>query len=55
MFSTIFDANVTTLIVAVILFMKGSGAIRGFAVTLTAGIIVSMYTALVFTRMLFDL
>ena len=53
-FSTIIDANVTTLIVAVILFYKGSGTIRGFAVTLTAGIIVSVYTALVFTRMCFD-
>jgi len=54
-FSTIFDANITTLIVAVILFWQGSGPIRGFAVTLSAGIIVSMYTALVVTRMLFDL
>ena len=53
-FSTIFDANITTLLVAVILFMQGSGPIRGFAVMLTAGIIVSMYTALVCTRMLFD-
>ncbi|MFP6905539.1 MAG: protein translocase subunit SecD [Verrucomicrobiota bacterium] len=54
-FSTILDANITTLLVAVILFLVGSGAIRGFAVTLTAGILVSMYTALVFTRMMFDL
>lgn len=54
-FSTIFDANITTLLVAVILFMQGSGPIRGFAVMLTAGILVSMYTALVFTRMGFDL
>lgn len=54
-FSTIFDANITTLLVAVILFVQGSGPIRGFAVMLTAGIIVSMYTALVFTRMGFDL
>ena len=54
-FSTIFDANITTLLVAVILFWQGSGPIRGFAVTLAAGIIVSMYTALVFTRMLFDM
>jgi len=54
-FSTIFDANVTTLIVAIILFVQGTGAIRGFAVTLTAGIIVSMYSALVFTRLLLGL
>ena len=54
-FSTIFDANITTLLVAVILFTQGSGPIRGFAVMLTAGILVSMYTALVFTRMGFDL
>ncbi len=53
-FSTIFDANITTLLVAVILYMQGSGPIRGFSVMLTAGIIVSMYTALVFTRMGFD-
>lgn len=54
-FSTIFDANITTLLVAVILFMQGSGPIRGFAVMLTAGILVSMYTSLVVTRMGFDL
>lgn len=53
-FSTIFDANITTLLVAFILFTQGSGPIRGFAVILTAGILVSMYTALVFTRMGFD-
>jgi SecD/SecF fusion protein len=54
-FSTIFDANITTLLTAVILFWQGSGPIRGFAVTLSAGIIVSMYVALVVTRMMFDL
>jgi len=53
-FSTILDANVTTLIVAIILYIYGSGPIRGFAVMLTAGIVVSVYTALVFTRMIFD-
>jgi SecD/SecF fusion protein len=53
--STILDANVTTLLVAVILFLQGSGPIRGFAVTLTAGILVSMYTALIFTRLVFNL
>ncbi|RKX32462.1 MAG: protein translocase subunit SecDF [Verrucomicrobia bacterium] len=54
-FRTILDANVTTIITAVILFWQGSGPIRGFAVTLTAGILVSMYTALVVTKMLFHL
>ncbi len=53
-FSTIFDSNLTTLLTAVILFWQGSGAIRGFAVTLTAGILVSMLMALVFTRLLLD-
>ncbi|HIE10925.1 MAG TPA: protein translocase subunit SecD, partial [Kiritimatiellae bacterium] len=54
-FRTILDANVTTIITAVILFWQGSGPVRGFAVTLTAGILASMYTALVVTRMLFHL
>jgi SecD/SecF fusion protein len=53
-FSTIFDSNLTTLLTAVILFWQGSGAIRGFAVTLSAGIIISMLMALVFTRLLLD-
>ncbi len=54
-FVTIMDANLTTLLVGVILFIFGSGPIRGFAVTLCAGILVSMYTALVVTKMLFAL
>ncbi len=54
-FLTIMDANVTTLLTGIILFIFGSGPIRGFAVTLCAGIIVSMYTALVVTKMLFSL
>ena len=53
-FATIFDSNLTTLVAAVIMFWQGSGSIRGFAVTLTAGILVSMLTALVFTRLLLD-
>lgn len=52
-FTTILDANVTTLLVAVILFWQGSGPVRGYAVTLSAGILVSMYTAVVITRMIF--
>ena len=50
----ILDSNLTTLLTGLILFYFGSGPIRGFAVTLSAGIIVSMYTALVLTRMIFD-
>jgi len=53
-FSTIFDANITTLLTAVILFWQGSGPIRGFAVTLSAGIVVSMFVVLVITRLLFQ-
>ncbi|MBU1909203.1 MAG: protein translocase subunit SecD, partial [Verrucomicrobia bacterium] len=52
-FSTILDANITTLLVAIILFWQGSGPVRGYAVTLSAGIVVSMYTAVVVTRMIF--
>ncbi len=54
-FSAIFDSNLTTLISAVILFWVGTGPVRGYAVTLSAGVLVSMYTALVITRMVFDL
>ena len=49
-FSTILDANVTTLIVAIILFSLGSGAVKGFAVTIIVGIIASMITSVFFTR-----
>lgn len=54
-FSTIVDANVTTLIVAVVLFSIGSGPVKGFAVTLTIGILTSMFSAIVFTRALVNL
>jgi SecD/SecF fusion protein len=53
-FRTILDANVTTLLTAVILFWLGSGPVKGFAITLSAGILVSMYTAIWVTRMVFD-
>ncbi len=49
---TIIDANLTTLIAAVILYAFGSGPIKGFAVTLSLGIITSMFTAIVLTRLL---
>jgi len=54
-FITIIDSNLTTLMTGVILFVFGSGPIRGFAVTLCGGIIVSMYTALVVTKLIFGL
>ena len=54
-FTTILDANLTTLITAVVLWQFGTGAIKGFATTLSIGIIASMFTALVFSRLLFDL
>ena len=49
-FVTIFDANLTTLIVAVILFAVGTGPVKGFAVTLMVGITTSMFTAIMLTR-----
>lgn len=52
---TIFDSNLTTIIAAVILYQFGTGPIRGFAVTLTLGIIVSMFTAIIVSRAIFDL
>ncbi|MFK7821182.1 MAG: protein translocase subunit SecD [Planctomycetaceae bacterium] len=54
-FTTIVDANVTTLITAAILFMIGTDQVKGFAVTLIIGILMSMFTALYFGRLLFDL
>ena len=54
-FSTIFDANITTLIAAIILFSVGTGPIAGFAVTLAIGIITSMFTAIVGTRAVINL
>ena len=54
-FSTIMDANITTLIAAVVLFSIGSGPVKGFAVTLAIGIITSMFTSIVGTRALTNL
>ena len=51
---TILDANITTLIAAVVLYQFGIGPIQGFALTLMIGIIASMFTAIVFTRAVFD-
>lgn len=50
--SAIVDGNVTTLIAAAVLWLKGSGSVKGFAQTLAIGIIVSMFTALVITRLI---
>ncbi len=52
---TIFDANITTLISALILFIFGTGPIRGFAITLSLGIICSMFTAVFVTKVLIDI
>ena len=54
-FVTIMDANITTLIVAVILYAVGTGPVRGFAVTLSLGIITSMFTAIMGTRAVVNL
>lgn len=54
-FSAIFDSNFTTLIAAFLLFQFGTGPIRGFAVTLTIGLIASMFTAIVVTRTIFEI
>lgn len=51
-FATIFDSNITTLLIAVILFAFGTGPVKGFAVTLSIGIISSMFTAITGTRMI---
>lgn len=51
---TILDANVTTLIAALVLFQFGTGPVQGFAVTLSLGVLASLFTALIMTRMIFD-
>ena len=54
-FSTIADANITTLIAAVLLFGFGTGPIKGFAITLSLGIVTSMFTAIMMTRAVINL
>ncbi len=51
---TILDANVTTLIAALVLFQFGTGPVKGFAVTLSLGVLASVFTALVISRLIFD-
>jgi len=53
-FSTIFDANITTLLVALVLFGFGTGPIKGFAITLAIGILTSMFTAILGSRMMIN-
>ena len=50
--STILDANITTLIAALLLFVFGSGPIKGFSITLSLGVLTSMFTAIMFTNFL---
>jgi preprotein translocase subunit SecD len=54
-FLTILDSHVTTLITAAALFLFGTGAIKGFAVTLSLGIIINLYSALIGTKVIFDI
>jgi preprotein translocase subunit SecD len=54
-FGTIADSNITTLIAALLLYIFGSGVIKGFAVTLSIGILASMFSAIVITKLLVDL
>ncbi|MEA3240141.1 MAG: protein translocase subunit SecD, partial [Pseudomonadota bacterium] len=53
-FLTIMDANITTLIAAIVLYQYGTGPIKGFAVTLSIGIVSSLFTAIFVTRLVYD-
>jgi SecD/SecF fusion protein len=53
-FTAILDSNITTIVTGIILFVVGTGPVRGFAITLTAGVVLSMFTAVVVTRLLLD-
>jgi preprotein translocase subunit SecD len=54
-FWTIFDSHVTTLITAFVLFIFGTGPVKGFAVTLSAGVVINLFTALIGTKTVFDI
>lgn len=54
-FASIFDSNVTTLIITIILFTFGTGSVKGFAVTLTIGVLASMFTAITITKALLQI
>jgi preprotein translocase subunit SecD len=53
-FFTIIDSHVTTLITAIVLFQFGTGPIKGFAVTLSLGVIINLFSALIGTKVIFD-
>ena len=53
-FTAILDSNITTIVTGIILFIVGTGPVRGFAITLTAGVVISMFTAVVITRLVFE-
>jgi len=53
-FLTIMDSNLTTIIAAIFLFQFGTGPVKGFAITLTIGLIANMFTAVAVTRVIFD-
>jgi len=53
-FTAIFDSNLTTILTGIILFVVGTGPVRGFAIMLTAGVVISMFTAVVVTRLILD-
>jgi preprotein translocase subunit SecD len=53
-FKTILDANITTIIAAIVLFQFGTGPIKGFAVTLIIGIVASVFTAVIVARFIYD-
>ena len=54
-FGTILDANITTLIASLVLFFLGTGPVKGFAVTLSIGIVTSVFTAFVITRLIISI
>ncbi len=54
-FVTIFDANITTLIIALILYQFGSGPVKGFAITMSIGLLANMFTAVTLTKTVFDI
>jgi SecD/SecF fusion protein len=54
-FTTIFDSNITTVIVGIVLYIIGSDQVKGFAVTLIIGLFANLFTAITFTRLIFDL
>ena len=53
-FTAILDSNITTIVTGIILFIVGTGPVRGFAITLTAGVVLSMFTAVIVTRLVLD-